>query len=219
MALEIPIRQPQILLRFRNALPQRRHCYTPDAVKLIDRNGKNEMKKLFTNIQFLLGIVVSLNIASAFAAENTPVNSQITDQVRPQESARYELRGDTVYDTKTKLTWARCSVGQQWQDGKGCVGDIRRIQFPAALALQKGHWRLPTKDELSTLIDDDRVTKHQMPSIDVKTFPDMSDTLLSYWSSTTTEDEMAWMVYFRDGSVGQSHISAPYAVRLVQSDK
>jgi hypothetical protein len=186
------------------------------------------MNKLFTTFQFLLGVALSLSLADAFAADSTSSESQVIQQGR----SRFELHGDTVYDTKTKLTWARCSVGQQWQEDKGCVGEVQRIQFPAAMELQKDHWRLPTKDELGTLIDapalinikklsldEISVVKRQKPTIDVDAFPGMSDTLLSYWSSTTADDNMVWTVYFGDGSVGQSHLSAPYAVRLVRIDK
>jgi hypothetical protein len=186
------------------------------------------MNKLFTTFQFLLGVALSLSLANAFSADSNSSESQAIQQGH----SRFELRGDTVYDTKTKLTWARCSVGQQWQEGKSCVGEIRRIQFPAALNLQKDGWRLPTKDELSTLITDERIAKNkkltlddlnqakpQKPTIDVVAFPGMSNILLSYWTNTLADDEMVWTVYFGDGSVGQSHLSAPYAVRLVRTDK
>ncbi|HXA47150.1 MAG TPA: DUF1566 domain-containing protein [Burkholderiaceae bacterium] len=186
------------------------------------------MKKSMTTFQFLVGVAISLNLAGAFAAENDSTISQAIQK----DHSRYELRGDTVYDVKTKLTWARCSVGQQWHEGKGCVGEVRPIQFPAAVDLQKEGWRLPTKAELSTLLDEEGLGKHkkltiddlnqakrQKPAIDVVAFPGMSDLLLSYWTSTSAEDDMVWTVYFGDGSVGQSHQSAPYAVRLVRTDK
>jgi hypothetical protein len=186
------------------------------------------MKKSIATFQFLVGVAISLNLSSAFAAGNDSTISQATQK----DHSRYELRGDTAYDATTKLTWARCSVGQQWQADKGCIGEIQRIQFPAALNLQKEGWRLPTKDELATLLDDESLGKHKKltiedlnqtkrhkPTIDVVAFPGMSDILLSYWSSTRAEDDMVWTVYFGDGSVGQSHLSAPYAVRLVRTDK
>jgi hypothetical protein len=43
-------------------------------------------------------------------------------QNAPAVNSRYVIQGDTVYDKKTDLTWQRCSVGQRWAEGKGCVG-------------------------------------------------------------------------------------------------
>src|SRR2546423_8187735 len=68
-----------------------------------------------------------------------------------QLPARYEPRGGTVYDKETKLTWQRCSVGQQWKEGQGCVGDVALLTWEEANKLGGG-WRLPSKDELQDLV-------------------------------------------------------------------
>lgn len=162
------------------------------------------MNQISSISRVVMGLMLSLSLASVFAADNAPADS------------RYVAQKDTVYDTKTKLTWARCSVGQQWSEANGCTGEIQTFNFPAAQELQKGHWRLPTKQELGTLIDEKRVAQKQIPAIDVAAFPATDNSKLAYWTGTTAEDENVWMVYFRDGSIGFSHVSAHYAVRLVQ---
>jgi hypothetical protein len=62
-----------------------------------------------------------------------------------------------VTDTKTGLIWKRCSVGQEWQKGKGCVGEIKLLRRTEAeeYARSLGNgWRIPNVDELLTLVDE-----------------------------------------------------------------
>ena len=77
-------------------------------------------------------------------------------QNAPAANSRYVIQGDTVYDKKTDLTWQRCSVGQRWAEGKGCVGVIKTFTFDDAQRQGNGMWRVPTKNELGTLIDQNR---------------------------------------------------------------
>ena len=61
-----------------------------------------------------------------------------------------------VIDKKSGLIWKRCSLGQEWQKGKGCVGAIELIKRNEAeeYARSLGNgWRVPTVDELLTLVD------------------------------------------------------------------
>src|SRR3954467_14277733 len=67
---------------------------------------------------------------------------------------RYEIKRATVYDKQRRLTWQRCSVGQTW-DGKTCLGAVENLTWDDAwdAAAHAGTgWRVPTKDELLTLI-------------------------------------------------------------------
>ena len=61
-----------------------------------------------------------------------------------------------VTDKKTGLIWRQCSLGQTWEKGKGCVGEIELVRRKEAeehaLSLGNG-WRVPSIDELLTLID------------------------------------------------------------------
>jgi hypothetical protein len=109
--------------------------------------------------------------------------------------SRYVVRGGEVYDSQTKLTWARCSVGQEWKSDH-CVGSINSFTFASAQKQASGEWRVPTKDELVTLIDSDR---KKFPVMDIVAFPDMDANHPWYWSSTPNGNYIAWYVDFSDG--------------------
>lgn len=75
---------------------------------------------------------------------------------------RFVLRGDTVVDTKTRLTWRRCAVGQTFNSGaSSCQGATYATETMAKAkraaemeaAASKQPWRLPTIDELSAIAD------------------------------------------------------------------
>ncbi|MGO8755866.1 MAG: DUF1566 domain-containing protein [Gallionellaceae bacterium] len=126
---------------------------------------------------------------------------------------RFVIRGAEVYDAQMKLTWARCSVGQEWKEGH-CTGTIGRFSFEEAQKQANGEWRVPTKDELVTLIDPDRKS---FPTIDTAAFPDMDVLFPWYWSSTPNGATIAWYVDFADGySSGFISMSSPFSVRLVR---
>jgi hypothetical protein len=130
--------------------------------------------------------------------------------------SRYVIEGSEVYDAKTKLTWARCSVGQEWKDDH-CWGTIGRFTFEEAQHQGGNGWRVPTKDELFTLVDPD---KKSFPTIDTKAFPDMDVLFRWYWSSTASGDSTAWYVDFTDGfTSGFIDSSTPFSVRLVRGPK
>lgn len=114
-------------------------------------------------------------------------------------------RGDgTIYDTRTKLLWQQVSPDRTyiWQDAQiYCKG----------LGLA-GHnnWRLPTIEELKTLIE----RRHQ-PTI-CPVFECKSDW---YWSSTSNADSpgFTWLVNFYNGFVYSDHAdqSFRYHIRAV----
>jgi hypothetical protein len=128
--------------------------------------------------------------------------------------ARYVVNGGEVFDKNTNLTWQRCSVGKNWQDGAGCVGSIRIFNFDEAQQQAGGKWRVPTQDELATLIDRDR---KEFPAIDAEAFPDMDQNNPTYWSSTPSSDGRAWDARFSTGSMTDDTSGYRFAVRLVRS--
>lgn len=130
--------------------------------------------------------------------------------------SRYVIHGAEVYDTQTKLTWARCSAGLEWKDGR-CVGTTGRFTFQDAQKLADGEWRVPTKDELASLIDPNRKT---FPTLDTTAFPDMDVLFPWYWSSTPNGETIAWYVDFSDGyTSGFISMSSPFSVRLVRNSR
>ncbi len=129
---------------------------------------------------------------------------------------RYEINGGEVYDNITKLSWQRCSVGLTWK-GKECSGAIKALTFQEAQEQAGGKWRVPTKDELATLIDPHR---RDFPTIDLDAFPDLNELFPTYWSSTPSSDAgRAWDVRFEDGNITDDVNVHKFAVRLVRSGK
>lgn len=131
----------------------------------------------------------------------------------------YVIKDDTVYQKKTGLTWKRCSVGQQWNEQTaGCVGVAKMLVLDAARQQGDGAWRLPTRDELASLIDQNRKLKKEKPTIDVVAFPDITKKSFTYWSSTPAGLFTGWIVQYGTGEAyGDVFPGMPFAVRLVRS--
>lgn len=124
----------------------------------------------------------------------------------------------TITDTATGLQWMRCTMGEQWT-GSGCSGSATYYTWAAANALSStvtfagaSDWRLPTIDELKTLID----SSHR-PAIDPTAFP---GGLYSarYWSSTvhSAYQDYAWYVMFDVGNDTANAQTVSINVRMVR---
>ena len=125
----------------------------------------------------------------------------------------------TITDTATGLQWMRCTMGEQWT-GSGCSGSATYYTWAAANALSStvtfagaSDWRLPTIDELKTLID-----SSHLPAIDSTAFP---GGLYSarYWSSTVhaSYQDYAWYVMFDVGNATANAQAISINVRMVRS--
>jgi len=161
---------------------------------------------------------------------------------------QYTDNGDgTITDTATGLMWKRCSEGLS---GINCEeGEIERYTWDAATQRFKNavvyagyaDWRLPTLDELKTLVqcsngrdnDDNRWCNDIFhghifhgPTINQQAFPNTED--WSYWSGSPSADssDSAWSVNFFNGSSNDTYRGPSYsasgqrydgsAVRLVR---
>ena len=141
----------------------------------------------------------------------------LTSMSAAQAESRFVIsaNGQEVTDTQTKLVWQRCTVGQPW-DGKTCLGTATKVTLASAKeigAATASGWRLPTKDELTGIVDKTK----KKPAIDGAAFPGTPSTI--FWSSRpdSTDNLAAWLVDFKTGRViGYTH-NAKYAVRLVRS--
>ncbi|WP_367270347.1 DUF1566 domain-containing protein [Sulfurovum sp.] len=112
--------------------------------------------------------------------------------------------GDVVRDSSTGLEWQDDSIGSTltWESA---------ITHCEELSLDGGGWRLPTVNELVSLVDDSRAS----PAID----PVFQNTASgNYWSSTTYARTTyhAWYVYFSDGRQDVYYKYANYYVRCVR---
>lgn len=125
--------------------------------------------------------------------------------------ARYRIDAAEVHDKHSGLIWQRCSAGQHWRPGEGCIGVIIQMGWQEAVQMQNRQWRLPRREELATLID----TGCGRPAIDEQAFPDMELTKLWYWTAST-EGALAWYVAFGGGSQQLGNPLSHHAVRLVK---
>jgi hypothetical protein len=160
----------------------------------------------------------------ACLARNQQPEPKGTWIARTYPSLHYVIQGGEAYDKLTKLTWARCSVGQTWQDSKGCVGQVAVNDWDDVQRLHGDTWRVPTLEELRTLL----VPRSQdYFELDTYTFPGMDRANSTYCTSTTSqltsrEGAKSVINYFRtlqfyDGveSLGNPGHS-PCAIRLVR---
>jgi hypothetical protein len=131
-------------------------------------------------------------------------------------ASRYVVHADEVYDKDKDLTWQRCSVGQNWKDGKGCEGAIKTFTFQGAQSQAKDKWRIPTKDELASLVDNSHT---DFPTTDRDAFPGMNEDIPGYWSSTASSSGRSWDVRFTSGEATDDINARQFAVRLVRSGK
>lgn len=166
---------------------------------------------------------------------------ELAAQPKPLIANRYADNGDgTVTDIRTNLTWQRCSVGQTWA-GETCTGKVSSFKWNDAMKLAKDGWRLPTVDELDTLVqcpsgrtpsvrpsgayvrETDGICdgkEYKNPKININAFPNTPAN--EFWSSSplaSNSEGAAWAVHFGAGFVGlgiKNADSMTYRVRLVR---
>ncbi len=132
-------------------------------------------------------------IASLSAASPTFATCRDGEVLPP--TARYDIRGETVLDKKTRLEWQRCSLGQSWSPDKGCTGEVIGLTREEAITLQSDGWRVPTRFELMSL-----VSGTCTPALNAEVFPGLEEPFLVYWTSSKSGRKV-WMVNFRTGTM------------------
>ena len=156
----------------------------------------------------LMGSVLMCSASAAYA--------QCTAEPRIPAS-RYDIQGDKVFDKETQLTWQRCALGQKWQDGAGCAGTPEQLSWADAQKQAGGRrnaaWRLPSKDELQTLI-----SRACLRSVNSEAFPGFTLQYPEVWSSTETTPKQTWIVSMMSGAEFNALQSAKNGVLLVQGE-
>jgi hypothetical protein len=116
-------------------------------------------------------------------------------------SSRFKcvMGGEAVLDKQTGLTWARnadiAKKALPWQEAMEFCQDL-------VIGNRKG-WRLPTKEELITLLD----TSRSAPALpDGHPFKNVKFMLVFYWTSTAYEGDSssAWVVGMNLGGVSDN---------------
>ena len=179
-------------------------------------------------------------VSRALGLPSQPEVNQPPAVIEVLISGRYRDHGDgTVTDVKTGLQWMRCALGQTWRDGT-CIGEGVRFEWEDALSAanklnelsgyaSRCDWRLPTIDELKTLIfcssgkpktwnDTGGPCKgdYSSPVIDQAAFPTTAKS--GFWSASPNAHNSysAWNVYFSNGYVSYYNKSGQKYVRLVR---
>ncbi len=198
---------------------------------------------------------MSLQQCPVAVALPSPAVQQTNQQVVPQSaqtntSSQTGQRIDhyiaydngTALDTKTGLLWQRCSYGQRW-NGTGCSGEPQAMDWQAAMQLRNNGWRLPTFEELKTIVYCSSGKpkgvypgrlhyggcegSYERPTINTHIFPMQEKQYFfwdegGYWSSSpyarndSFADSFAWSVGFSDGNGHSNYKDNSYFVRLVR---
>ncbi len=121
--------------------------------------------------------------------------------------ADFSKAGDVVTDSETQLQWKDDAVGSKmsWTAAINYCEDLNFATYD--------DWRLPNLKELTSLVDDSRVS----PSIDIGVFEYTAS--YGYWSSTTYAGtaSVAWGVFFSSGRQYTDDKSRSYYVRCVRA--
>ena len=217
---------------------------------------ESENLKTFTLLTFLIPIVLAVIIKivsdiqaerekqialQVEQAEQAALEARHAEQVAQEKRDNLKIlqentdkfvdnKNGTVTHKSTGLTWQKCSVGQTWT-GDTCSGEAKRMSWNDAMKLSNSFagyndWRLPTKEELMTLVfcSDEKydldgfcknMTDVTSPTINSTYFPNTQSGF--YWSSSPyAGSSLAWGVYFYSGN--SSYGSKDYGgfVRLVR---
>ena len=82
-------------------------------------------------------------------------------------NAQFFEKEHTIIDVRNSITWLRCSVGQTWNSNdQTCIGSIvklnhEEIEIATKQAAEQlgGKWRLPSLEELESLVRGVRAAK------------------------------------------------------------
>lgn len=183
------------------------------------------MKQIRGVLPAVLFLCAQLPLAAAYADCDAGAKRST-----PSAGFDYLAGGAVVRGRGTGLEWQRCSEGMTFVAGKAadrsgdtCSGSAGAFNQDAATQIAakvnagagrdgKKDWRLPTLDELSSIVED----ACQMPAINPEVFPDTPVTW--FWAATPKilpSGGTAWGVGFGMGGyyVGNNHYGA---VRLVR---
>jgi hypothetical protein len=160
-------------------------------------------------------------VAQAEQAQEAAAAQKIAQRRKAAKALGYVDNGDgTVTDTRTGLMWKQCVEGQSGAACEGRAGEFNwdtAMKIPQTLNQRGGFagyhdWRVPTKDELESLVMHGRTN----PAICTEAFPNTPASFVWSGSPSANDASFAWGVYFDDGYSYDYYRSSYYGVRLVR---
>lgn len=155
------------------------------------------------SVRLLLGFpLICLVLVAALAGEAA------------QRKQRFvvDAKGLTVTDTRTGLVWQRDGSGPR----PNCAHSpfctwAEAVAYCSGLALDGPGWRLPTRDELESILN----KRASGPAIDKKAFPDTPEDW--FWTSSPYRGRsaQAWVVFFTPGGE-PSHVGVNVSIPRVR---
>ena len=134
-------------------------------------------------------------------------------------ASQYIPRGYFVIDLKNKIEWMTCPVGMVWK-GNTCIGEAKKFELkfiPEIIKLAnnqlEGSWRLPTRNELESLI----CLECEKVKINLKIFPKTPPE--PFWTKDKNfwQPKFNWIVNFLNGNAfGRYPSYKPNYIRLVR---
>lgn len=153
----------------------------------------------------------------AAAPDPIPVTKALANnQVAADARFAVSANGQEVTDRKTELTWRRCPEGMTAK-GNACTGKATTFNFDDALKygekMKASGWRLPTNEELRSLVDESR----KDVVIDLSAFPGTPPE--HFWTSVRANSTEGKAVTFYNGYMNVRYYTNLYPVRLVKIEK
>jgi hypothetical protein len=176
--------------------------YTIKVVKPIDENSLYVLSK-----EVFVGAESSVKLTFKLKKEMTAKGKALQAQKDASKLARFERNGEVVTDTKLGLMWqddSRAkSVEKSWSGAKSYCLNLSLEGY--------SDWRLPTYDELLSIVDYNRYKPAIIPSFQNVASED-------YWSfsSYISDSKYAWSVGFKGGYTDYGYKSDKFDVRCVR---
>ncbi|MGY6587883.1 MAG: Lcl C-terminal domain-containing protein [Wenzhouxiangella sp.] len=176
------------------------------------------------SINVLSIAVISLAMSALAVANDRHCQTDVGENRATTPTADFQRLNDaTVVQQRSGLQWSKCALGQR-SNNQFCEGRATAMSWQEATAAVAelnangglaGHtdWRLPTRQELETIVERCR----EAPAINEDIFPNTP--WAGFWTSTlddVEEENQAWFVGFYRGLSYPFAKSASYRVRVVR---